>query len=131
MKILPVVRSILLAASGVTAKRVGGILINAMPGPDEPRPNVTLQLVSELEEFTHQGPSGLVHDRVRIWSRGNTPQQAGELGDAVRATLNGWQGTQSGISVQLIMRTMSTSDYQEAAKVHRQIDDYDVHWGLA
>jgi hypothetical protein len=131
MKILPVLRTILLAAPGVTAKRTGGVLLNAMPGPDEERPNAAMQLVSGLEEFTHSGPSGLVHDRVRIWSRGNTAQQAGELGDVIRAVLNGWQGTQSGIRVQLIVRTMSTSDYQEAAKVHRQIDDYDVHWGLA
>jgi hypothetical protein len=130
MRILPVLRSILTASSGVTAKRTGGIFINAVP-VSEAKPNVQLMLVSGLEEWTHQGPSGLVEDRVRIWSRGLTDQQAAELGDAIRVALNGYQGTQSGVWINLARRVMSISDFQEGAKVHRQIDDYDVHWGLA
>lgn len=129
MKILPVIRSLLDANPAVTAKRTGGVFINAVP-EGEARPNVQIMLVSGLEEFTHQGPSGLVHDRVRIWSRGNTDREAGELGAAVADALNGWRGLSAGISVQLIRKTMTVSDYQEAAKVHRQIDDFEVAWGL-
>jgi hypothetical protein len=131
MKILPVIRGLLINAPAVTAKRAGGVFINDVPGPNEPRPNVSMQLVSSLEEFTHQGPDGLVRDRVRIWSRGTTNQQAAELAAAISATLNGWQGVRSGLDVQVIMKKMSISDYQENAQVHRQIDDYAVFWGLA
>ena len=130
MKILPVIRTLLRNTPAVVAKCPGGIFINEVP-KDSTRPNVQLMLVSGLEEFTHSGPSGLVEDRVRIWSRGRTDQQAGELGEAISTALNGWLGEQSGLRIQLIRKVMTVSDYQEAAGVHRQIDDYAVHWGLA
>lgn len=130
MKALSVVFQILSGNAGVTAKRSGGIHMNAIP-EGEAKPNVQLMLVSGLEEFTHSGPSGLIEDRVRIWSRGKTAKEAAELGQAVHDALQGYVGTVDGAAVQLIRRVMTTSDYQDAAKVHRHIADFDVHWGAA
>lgn len=130
MKALAVLRSILLANAGVTAKRAGGVHVNAAPQND-PTPNVVLMLVSGLEEFTHSGPSGLVEDRVRVWCRGKTPKAAAELGQAVHDALQGYAGTIEGAVVQLVRRAMSTSDYQEAAELHRAIIDFNVAWNVA
>lgn len=131
MMILTVFRGILLAAPGVTAKRTGGVFINALP-PKEPRPNVQIMMASAPDlPFTHQGPNSLLRSAVRVWSRGDTDRQAAELGMAAVAALNGWQGTHAGIWVNLIAKSETVSDYQEAAGVHRQIDTYDVHWRQA
>jgi len=130
MKALSIVRQILLASAAVTAKRSGGVHINAVP-QNEPIPNVQLVLASGLEEFTHSGPSGLIEDVVRIWCRGTTPKEAAELGAAVHAALQGYAGTVDGANVQLIRRVMSTSDYQDGAKLHRAITDFEVCWGQA
>lgn len=131
MKVLLVLRSILLSAAGVTAKRgAGGVHVNAAPQND-PTPNVVLMLVSGLEEFTHSGPSGLVEDRVRVWCRAKTPKAAAELGQAVHDALQGYVGTIEGAAVQLIRRAMSTSDYQEAAELHRAIIDFNIAWTVA
>jgi hypothetical protein len=130
MKALSVLRQILTADAGVTAKRAGGIHVNAVP-QDDPKPNVQLMLVSGIEEFTHSGPSGLVEDRVRIWCRGMTANATAELGQAVHDALQGYVGTVDGAEVQLVRRVMSMSDYQDGAKVHRAITDFEVWWGLA
>ncbi|MEQ8450442.1 MAG: DUF3168 domain-containing protein [Nitratireductor sp.] len=130
MKALSVVFQILSDDAGVTAARSGPISINAIPDAQSV-PNVQLMLVSGLEEFTHGGPSGLVEDRVRVWCRAKTPKEAAALGQAVHDALQGYVGTVDGAAVQLIRRVMTTSDYQDAAKVHRHIADFDVHWGAA
>lgn len=129
MIILTVFRDLILASPGVAVKRRGGVFINEIPSQREPRPNVQVGLASVPDlPFTHQGPHSLNHSAVRVWARGDTPRQAGELGAALVAALNGWQGTHDGIWVNLIAKSETTSDYQEAAAVHRQIDTYDVHW---
>lgn len=130
MKALSIVRTILAANSGVTAKRAGEIHINAA-AQDDPLPNVVLMLVSGIEALTHQGPTGLIEDRVRIWCRAATPRRAAELAAAVDAALQGYVGTIAGARVQLIARAMSTSDYQDGAAVHRAILDFGVTWSLA
>ncbi|MBU4529777.1 MAG: DUF3168 domain-containing protein [Hoeflea sp.] len=130
MKALVILRTLLLADAGVTAKRTGGVHTNAAPQEDA-MPNVVLLLVSGLEDFTHSGPSGLVEDRVRVWCRGKTAREAGELGAAVHAALQGYVGEVGDAYVQLCRVAMSTSDYQDSANVHRSIIDFNVSWNLA
>ena len=127
MKALSIVRAILRASTAVTAKRQGEIYINAIM-QDAPLPNVQLMLVSGLEDFTHSGASGLIEDRVRVWCRGKEAREAAELGVAVHNALQGYVGRIDGVCVQLIRRVMTTSDYQDTAKVHRCIIDFSVHW---
>ena len=130
MKALSIVFQILTASSGVSAKRVGGVHINAVPQNDA-RPNVQLMLVSGIEEFTHSGPSGLIEYRVRIWCRGESVNATADLAQAVHVALQGFVGTVDGAAVQLIRRVMTTSDYDGGAKVHRSIADFEVSWGTA
>src|SRR5690606_7145496 len=106
MKALSIVRQILIANATVTAKRGGDVHINAVP-QDDAKPNVQLQLVSGLEDFTHSGPSGLIEDRVRVWCRAKTAKDAAALGQAVHDALQGYAGTIDGAAVQLIRRAMT------------------------
>lgn len=130
MKAVAALRSILIADAGVTAKRAGGVNVNANPQNDA-LPNVQLMLVSGLEDFTHSGPSGLIEDRVRIWCRGKTANAAADLAGAVHSALQGYVGTVAGCHIQLCRASMTISDYQDAAEVHRVIIDFNVSWGMA
>ena len=130
MKAVAALRSILLADADVTAKRAGGVHVNAVP-QDEAVPNVSLMLVSGLEDFTHSGPSGLIEDRVRIWCRGKTANASAELAQAVHSALQGYVGTVAGCHIQLCRMAMTISDYQDAAKVHRVIIDFNVSWSMS
>lgn len=130
MEALPLVRSILKAAAGVTAKRTGDVCLNTAP-EGEGLPNVVLASVGGGEGMTHAGPDGLLHDRVRVWARGRTPKEAGELGTAIDLALNGYAGTVLGASVQSVQKVMVTSDFQDGASVHRSILDFRVWWRRA
>ena len=130
MESLLIIKAILNADSGVTAKRVGGIYINAAP-ESAALPNIILAAVGGGEGLTHGGPDGLLHERVRIWARGKEAAQAGELGIAIDRALHGFSGTVSGASVQLIEKVMTTSDFQEGAMAQRSILDVRVHWRRA
>lgn len=125
MKILTVLRKKLQDTSAVTTLAGGGIHMNEVPQNAE-RPNLMLMLVSGSDGWTHQGPDGLHQDIVRIYSRGDEMQDAGTLADAVITALNGWAGTYYGAAVALVQHVNRTGDYQDAAKVHRQIDDFRV-----
>ncbi|MHA6644565.1 tail completion protein gp17 [Mesorhizobium sp. A623] len=130
MESLPLIRSILATTAGVTAKRVGGIHHNAAPAAD-PLPNVVLMSVGGEEGLSHQGPSGLLQERVRIWARGKTAKEAAELGIAIDIALNGYRGTVNGADVQLVEKVMTTSDYQDGATAQRSIVDVRIHWRRA
>ncbi|MFA7588524.1 MAG: DUF3168 domain-containing protein [Novosphingobium sp.] len=130
MKAVAALRSLLLADTSVTAKREGGVNVNANPQNDS-LPNVQLMLVSGLEDFTHSGPSGLIEDRVRVWCRGRTANAAADLAGAVHSALHGYVGTAAGCHIQLCRASMTISDYQDKAEVHRVIIDFNVSWSMS
>lgn len=130
MESLPIVRAILAAAAGVTAARSGGIRTNTAREKD-PLPNVVIMAVGGSEGMSHQGPSGLLSERVRIWARAATADQAGTLGVAIDRALNGYTGNVSGASVQLVEKVSTMSDYEANALVQRMILDFRVHWRRA
>lgn len=123
MEILTVVKSVLENAAAVTAKRTGGIWINQV-GQNEPRPNLMLMLVSGGQDYTHQGPTQFFDALVRIYARGDTDREAAQLGRTVQDTLENWTGTVYGHTVSLCQHINTNGDYQDAAKVYRQIDDF-------
>lgn len=123
MEILTVFKKILGDNVAVTAKRRGGIYLNEAE-QDSERPNVVLLLVSGGEGYTHMGPDNLHDDLVRVYCRGETAQQAGELGTAVEMALKRWTGVLFGHEVQLIQHLNRNSDYDSGAKIYRQITDF-------
>lgn len=130
MEALPIILAILSVASSVTAKRTGGIHVNAAPQGDA-LPNIVLMAVGGGEGLTQTGPDGLLHERVRIWARGATAREAGELSIAIDQALHGYSGTVSGATVQLVEKMLTTSDYDDKAIVQRAIVDVRIHWRRA
>lgn len=125
MIILTVLRARLLEIPAVVAAVPGGIHLVDV-AQNSRRPNLALTLISGADDWTHQGPDGLNQDIVRIFSRGDTFEQAAKSGRLVKSALNGWTGSLFDVSVQLVQHTNRTGDYQDAAKVFRQIDDFRV-----
>ncbi|WP_420408302.1 tail completion protein gp17 [Hoeflea sp.] len=130
MEALPIVRTILLAAAGVTAKRTGGIHLNVATQGDA-LPNAVLMSVGGGEGLSHEGADGLLHDRVRIWARAKTAKEADQLGTAIDKALHGYSGTVSGAAVQLVEKVLTTSDHDDKAEVQRSIIDVRIHWRRA
>lgn len=127
MEILTALKKVIEADAGVDLKRNGSVWLNTV-NQDDDRPNVMLMLVGGGQDYSHQGPTGLYSQLVRIYSYGRTAQEAGELGRAISDLLRTYQGTEYGHTVSLCMHTNTNGDYQDDAKVHRQMDDYDVHY---
>lgn len=130
MEALPIIRAILKAAAGVTAKRTGGIHVNEATQGDA-MPDVVLMAVGGGEGLSQQGADGLLHERVRIWARAKTAKEAGQLGIAIDKALHGYSGTVAGATVQLVEKVLSTSDYDDKAEVQRAIIDVRIHWRRA
>jgi hypothetical protein len=129
MDSLSAIRDVLKNDADVASYATGGIFFLQVDQGAE-RPNVMLMTVSGADDWTHQGPDGLHQDLIRIYSRADTYQHATELARRVRAALNGYIGSKFGIDVQLTQFLNTTGDYQDAAKIYRQIEDFRVTYRL-
>lgn len=128
---LTALRKLLQDNGTVASLATGGIHMIEVP-QDSERPNVMLMTVSGQDDWSHDGPDGLFQHVVRIYSRGDTFQQAVQLADAVKDVLNAYVSATAtyGVTFQLVQHINTTGDYQDAAKVFRQIDDYRAHYRL-
>lgn len=129
MDSLTALRNVLANDADVAAYATGGIHFNQVQQGAK-RPNVMLMTVSGADDWTHQGPDGLYQNLVRVYSRGDTYEQASTLAAHVRDALNGYIGSVYGIDVKLTQMVNTTGDYQDAAKIYRQIEDYRVTYRL-
>lgn len=127
MEILTVIKSVLEASAAVSAKRNGGVWISLAKQGDD-RPNIMIMLVGGGQEYSHQGPDGLFGHIVRVYSYGRTAQEASELGRTVQNVLEVYTGTAYGHTVSLCQHMNTNGDYLDESKVHRQIDDFNVHY---
>ena len=127
MQVLTAIRSILLGESTVAGTATGGVHMLDV-SQDSKRPNVMLMTVSGAEGWTQTGPDGLHQDLVRIYSRGDTLEEALTMSDAIYNAFNGYVAAAAvyGVTIKLAQRVNQTGDYQDGAKVYRQIDDYRV-----
>ncbi len=125
MLVLTAIRKILQDDSSIAGAATGGIHMVDVPADSE-RPNIMIMLISDADGWTHQGPDGLQQGIARIYSRGDTLEQAVTLGKTIKTVLNGYVSTADiyGLSIELLQHSNSNGDYQDAAKVYRQIDDY-------
>lgn len=123
MIILTVYRSVLLSAPSVASKLNGGVLFE-WGGQDIPRPNIILQMPESGQDYSHQGPVGLIDGHLRVISRAETFQAATELGDAVQSTLETWTGTLFGHAVQKTEHFNSMSAYDDGAKIFTRTDEF-------
>jgi len=131
MVILTALRKLLQDNGAVAGLATGGIHMTDVP-QDSERPNVMLMLIEGSDDWSHDGPDGLHQDVIRIYSRGDNFQDALLLANAVRGVLNAYVASAAtyGVTIQLAQHVNRAGDYQDAAKVYRQIDDYRAHYRL-
>jgi hypothetical protein len=132
MKILTAIRKILQDDSGVAGLATGGVHIIEV-AQNSRRPNVMLMQISGNDDVMHDGADGLHQDAIRIYCRGDTVEQASLLSDAVAAVLHTYVSPAAvyGVTIQLAHKVNSNGDFQDDAKVFRQIEDYRVHYRVA
>ena len=129
MQILTVLKKMLADDVDVSTAAVGGIHIFVAP-QDSNRPNVVLMLIGGRDEFTQQGPMNFHDARVRVYSRGNNDQETAELGRKAYNVLQYGTALEYAITVKRIYHIFQTGDYDEKAKIFRQIDDFRVFYSL-
>lgn len=123
MKILTLVKSVLQNNATVTSRRSGGVFLKRV-GQNDARPNILLDMPEKHDDWTHQGPTGLFDAHLVVHSRGDTDAEAGLLGEAVEAALNGYTGTVYGMTVSQCRHINSRADYDDTAKVFVHISEF-------
>lgn len=89
-------------------------------------PNVVLRLIRSGEEYSHQGPDGLVESYVRIFSRANDPERANLIGSTASEILKVFTGDMEGTAIQGLFHINTTGDESDDHAIFRQIDDYRI-----
>lgn len=129
MKAMTAIRGALRADAAAMAVIVGDIHLDQAPD-GAALPHVVLEQIGGSDGMVQSGPDGLHRPVVRIYIRAYTTSERSTAAGHVHRVLHGHSGTYYGAVVQLIHRTSSNSDYQEPARVYRQIDDYRVTFTL-
>lgn len=92
-------------------------------------PAAVLQVVSGAGEYDQDGPSGLEFRRVRIWSHGQSHEEADRLRRALRNAIQarGTHGsTRFGPGKLLLERDLPPEDLPGGLKIYRIAEDYVV-----
>jgi hypothetical protein len=84
------IRALLLADSGVSGLVDDRVNFGAYPQGD-PFPGIVLNAISDVDDFTLQGPSGVPEFRVQVDCYAVSYGAAKELSRAVKSLLNGYQ----------------------------------------
>lgn len=119
--------ALLTANAGVAA--LAGTRIYAVQLPQQPTlPAVTYELVSDRRQGTFTGPAGLPGSlfRVHSWAAGYAAAKA--LANAVRAALDGYQGTVGGETIQAAILEGQTDIYEPEVAIWRTVGDYRLWW---
>lgn len=72
------------------------------------------------------GPSGLAAARIQVDCYAKTAKEAREVGAAVRVSLDGFRGLQSGVNVQGVLLLDEMDGYSESSELKRVTQDYRV-----
>lgn len=85
------IRALLLNDSGVSS--LAGSRVNFGTHPQgQPFPAIVLNTISDADDYTLQGPSGITEARIQVDCYGGTYGAAKLLSRAVRSLLGGYQG---------------------------------------
>lgn len=127
MKILAAIKAYLQKVESVAAAGHTGIFVELVD-QNKARPNILLQLVESGQEYSHQGPVGLIDAHVRVTCRADSADKVSALGDVVIRALEVFTGVEADCAVQLCARFDEASGYDEKAKVFTHVSDYTVHF---
>lgn len=127
MIILAAVKSRLLTSPTILSKAKGGIFIGNA-GQASARPHILLEMPESGQDYTHDGPVGLIDAHVVMSCRADVDYEAEELGVAADAMLKSWVGTAAGCNVQLAALFNVHLDYDADAKAFSRVSEYTVFY---
>jgi hypothetical protein len=93
-----------------------------------PLPGIVLNVVSDFESMTMQGPDGLSQGRVQADCYADTYTQAKQLSRAVRAALSGYRGGGFRLVEHVATRDSREGGTNEADRPFRASLDFMTHW---
>lgn len=123
MQIMTVYRSVIAGNGTISALRTGDVHIG-MVDQNDPRPNVLIECPESGEDYSHQGPSGLIDAHIRVTARGDTFKSATQLGEAIQTVLKAYTGTLFSHQVQLTEHFATMAGYDDKAKVFTHVSEY-------
>ncbi len=121
-------RQVLTDDAAVTALVAARIYNVTAPQNAVALPYVTFQRISEVEEKTLDGPSGLYRDRWQFDCYGNTRASVDAVGDAIYAALAGFRGTLGIIQLSSITLSNRSDLFESVTRLDRDSHDYIVWW---
>ena len=121
-------RAALLASSGVTALAPAPRINWGTHPQGEPLPALVLNVISDAEGLTMQGPDGLSEGRVQIDAYAMTYGEAKTLSRAVRSVLHGYRGGGFRLVQHVATRDSREGGTNEAERPFRVSMDFTTHW---
>ena len=122
---------------GIVARLAGSTAVTSLAGtriypnklPQEPKlPALTYDLISSVRESVMSADSGDVHARVQVTAWANTYAAASNLNEGVRAAVQRWSGTSTGVVIQEIFIENEFSFHDEITGTYAHQSDLIVHY---
>lgn len=115
----------LLATGAVTALVSTRIYFTDAPEPPTV-PYVTLYRIDAPRVHSLTGPSGLAAARIQVDVYAKSATAARAIGKAIRESIDGFRGLQSGVNVQGVLLLDEMDGYSESPELRRVTQDYRV-----
>jgi hypothetical protein len=106
-----------LMADGDVADLIGSRLYPLRVPQDVVLPAVVYQVITDIEEHTHDGPSGLVQARMQMTYHGSTYSEAKSVKDAILASIDGFSGTMGSTAVASVESQAASDSWSTAHEV--------------
>lgn len=123
MSSLPGIIPLILANSPIT-DIIGTRLYSDFIPENETLPAILIEEISETRPLPHSGSTGIVKQRVRLNTYGDTLSAAKSVSDKIRVLLHGYQGTSAGIPLQRVWFANAFSVREHEARVSRVVQDF-------
>lgn len=94
-------------------------------------PAITVDLISDVEDYTLAGASGYPESRVSVVCIAENASIADDIAEAVRAGIKDFSGTVAGFQAIIMKEGGDFYDYVENQPIHRRIVDFMVRWRAA
>lgn len=116
----------LLSAADAIVDLVADRVYPESGGEAENYPLITYQLLKGASEQSHSGISGLAHPIFQINCLAKSFSDVCDLGEAVRLTLQAYQGTVAGVHIQSSRLIGSQDLYNKDSRVYLRALDFEI-----
>jgi hypothetical protein len=121
-----------LLAAPALAALIGERLTPGVRTQGAPLPALVFNLISDLPDYSNDGPTGLTQARIQLDAYGATYAEAKAVARAANARVSGWRGTVGGWAIQGVFQqnARDTFNHDAPEKIHGVSTDFIV-WAKA